>query len=352
MTSWNQQLAKGMVSITKEAEGVYRIRLKGPIGDIGHVNLYLLEQEENSAALVDAGFYSSANEIIEAIHTVLGKDARINNILLTHLHYDHYGSANQLAARFSAEILMHERERLIVDIIESMYLDRDRRLVNFLQLPEKVAEKVYRVIGREIEIYPKNTKTVGGGTVIKSKSGEWALIHTPGHTPGHVCLFNRETGVLISGDHLLPNETSNVAYYPAEGYNPLLEFLLSLKKVESLKPALLLPSHGDAFTNVGERVSFLFQHHEARLQEVMEGIREENDITGVARHVKWSRGEFDSLADFDKWLAILETLSHAEFLVSCGVARRSLNNKLRYEIVDDSFDKVATRIRGIYRGSD
>ncbi len=339
-----------MASVTREAEGVYRIRLKGPIGDIGHVNLYLIEKDDRSVTLVDTGFFSSADEIIDAIQSIYGKGVKVNQIIITHLHYDHYGSANMLAGKLSADIMLHERERIIAKVIEELYLDKGNNMVNFLQLPEKVADKVYKVIRREIEIYPKNVKTISDGDVISSSSGVWRIVHTPGHTPGHVCLFNEEKDVLISGDHILPGETSNVAYYPAENYNPLLEFLKSLKKTERLSPKLLLPSHGDAFTGIRERVSFLFKHHEKRLQEVMDGMREEKTIPGIARHVTWSRGGFDGLTDFDKWLAILETLSHAEFLAYCGVARRKLNKTLTYEIVNDSFEKVKEKIREIEEG--
>jgi len=337
---------RGMAGVNKVAEGVYRIRIKGPIGDVGHVNLYLIEGGDE-ATLVDAGFFSSADEILDAVETVLGPGFRINRIIITHLHYDHYGSASQLAARLSTEVLLHEREKIIAKIIEDIRLDKERTLVKLLQLPERVAEKVYKVIRREVEIYPKHVKEIEGDTVIRSKSGRWRPIHTPGHTPGHLCLFNEEAGVLISGDHLLPSETSNIAYYPIKDYNPLLEFLQSLKLVEKLNPKLLLPSHGDAFTDASRRVSFLFQHHEKRLQEVMQGIMEEKSITGAARHVKWSRGDFENLSDFDKWLAVLETLSHAEFLAYCGVAERRIDKTLTYSIVDSSFEKVLEKLHAI-----
>ena len=332
-----------MAAISRVAEGVYRIRLRGPVGDIGHVNLYLLQLGGDSYALVDTGFFSSYREVADAIASELGEGARVNTIILTHLHYDHYGGARELARLFGAEVLMHEREKLIQNILEELYRGGAKALLSYLNLPDGVVEKLSKVVRREVESYPREVKLVSDGF----KIGGWETIHTPGHTPGHLCLFNKTTETLISGDHLLPNETSNIAYYPAEDYNPLLEFLKSLKRVEKLSPKLLLPSHGEVFTNYRERIGLLFRHHVDRLGQVMAGLKEEKTIVGAARHVRWSRGDFDSLPEFDKWLAILETLSHAEFLAYCGVARRRLNHELRYEIVEENFGKVVKRVQEI-----
>jgi glyoxylase-like metal-dependent hydrolase (beta-lactamase superfamily II) len=74
------------------------------------------------------------------------------------------------------------------------------------------------------------------------------VIETPGHAPSHVCLFQRERRLLISGDHLL----GRVSLYFDVGYTPdaVGEFLDSLDKVEKLDARLALSGHGRPFTDV------------------------------------------------------------------------------------------------------
>jgi len=336
-----------MAEIRETADGVYRIKITSSSMDIGHVNLYMIESTDSSYILVDAGFHSSSKEVIQAIQDNIGKDIRVETLVITHLHYDHYGGVREIAGRFASKTILHEREVVIKEMIENV--SRANKLVwaDYLEIPSAVADKVQKLVKHEAKIFPQNFETIPNGYTLKTKIGSWEIIHTPGHTPGHVCLFNWENGILISGDHLLPEETSNVAYYPVADYNPLFDYLKSLRRVEGLNPRVILPSHGEPFKEAGKRVEFLFQHHLQRLEQVFTGIRNEKTIIGVARHVKWSRGDFDNLTEFDKWLAVLETISHAEFLRFCGVVERGEETKLRYRVVDDSFEKVEKTVLGI-----
>ncbi len=79
-------------------------------------------------------------------------------------------------------------------------------------------------------------------------SGEWVAYETPGHAPSHVCLFQPERRLLISGDHLL----GRISLYFEFGYSPdpVGEFLSSLDVVERLGARLCLAGHGRTFTDV------------------------------------------------------------------------------------------------------
>ncbi len=78
--------------------------------------------------------------------------------------------------------------------------------------------------------------------------GEWVVYETPGHAPSHVCLFQPERRLLISGDHLL----GRISLYFDYGYSPdpVGEFLSSLDVVERLGARLCLAGHGRTFTDV------------------------------------------------------------------------------------------------------
>ena len=86
------------------------------------------------------------------------------------------------------------------------------------------------------------------GVVVETDLGAWTVHETPGHAPSHVCLFQPERRLLISGDHLL----GRISLFFDMGYSPdpVGEFLCSLDVVERLGARLCLPGHGRTFTDV------------------------------------------------------------------------------------------------------
>src|SRR6201999_3467620 len=86
------------------------------------------------------------------------------------------------------------------------------------------------------------------GDTVDSDLGAWVVIETPGHAPSHICLYQAERRLLISGDHLL----GRVSLYFDVGYtpDPVGEFLASLDKIEPLGARLALSGHGRTFTDV------------------------------------------------------------------------------------------------------
>src|SRR5439155_17016350 len=95
---------------------------------------------------------------------------------------------------------------------------------------------------------------------------EW----TPGHSPGHVCLFDPEDRLLFAGDELLPEDTPNIGLHPQSTPNPLHDFMTSLRRLASLDPRQVLPAHGRPFQTARERVDWLIEFHEARKQKILD----------------------------------------------------------------------------------
>jgi glyoxylase-like metal-dependent hydrolase (beta-lactamase superfamily II) len=90
------------------------------------------------------------------------------------------------------------------------------------------------------------------GDTISTDLGDWQVIETPGHAPSHICLYQPERRLLISGDHLL----GRISLYFDTGYSPdpVAEFLDSLDKVDRLDARLVLSGHGRPFTDVAGHV--------------------------------------------------------------------------------------------------
>jgi glyoxylase-like metal-dependent hydrolase (beta-lactamase superfamily II) len=144
------------------------------------------------------------------------------------------------------------------------------------------------------------------------------VIHTPGHSRSHICLWSATDRILISGDHLLPTITPHIDFKRGLEEDPLGEFLDSLAVIERLDPALVLPGHGRPFDGGAERARVVARHHDRRLGAIVQVIRNEprtaNEITDEIFGT--------SLLHFERRLALGEALAHLVYLRRRGEIER------------------------------
>src|SRR5260370_12685387 len=95
---------------------------------------------------------------------------------------------------------------------------------------------------------------------------EW----TPGHSPGHICLYEQGETLLFAGDHRWPELTPIIGLHPQSTPDPLHEYLDGLKRMAAYEPRLILPAHGRPFTDAARRVATLAAHHSRRLDQILE----------------------------------------------------------------------------------
>jgi glyoxylase-like metal-dependent hydrolase (beta-lactamase superfamily II) len=175
------------MSVQKIQPGLHQIRLPG-------VNAFLLDSVSDGLTLVDTGVPGSVIQIRKALYSV-GRDITdIRQILVTHCHPDHSGGLAELKALTSARVFMHRRDAMLVA--------KGRAMRRLLPSPGILNALLYRLV-----IAPKPTtvtrsKTdvlVGNGDEIPIAGGI-SVIHTPGHTEGHVVFLARKRGVVFVGD--------------------------------------------------------------------------------------------------------------------------------------------------------
>jgi glyoxylase-like metal-dependent hydrolase (beta-lactamase superfamily II) len=143
---------------------------------------------------------------------------------------------------------------------------------------------------------------------------EW----TPGHSPGHICLYAADSGLLFAGDHMLPELSPNIGLHPQSTPDPLHEYLDGLRRMAALQPKLILPAHGRPFTNAAGRVETLVAHHRRRLDQVME-------ILGAGEMTAWEMalqlwGPRENM--YEKRLALQEGLAHLQALAVEGAVEK------------------------------
>ena len=154
-----------------------------------------------------------------------------------------------------------------------------------------------------------------GGETFSTGDATLQTVWTPGHTPGHVCFFDRENRMIFTGDHILPVITSNVSTRMATDDDPLGDYLDSIDKLRELDVGLVLPAHQHHFTDLGKRLGELDAHHDRRLGAVLAACAGPGS-TGyeVASKVPWDVGSWDEMDHFLRRAALGETLSHLEYL--------------------------------------
>ncbi len=237
--------------------GVFRLRLPLPWPGVPHCNAWAVASGDGFV-LFDTGMQqpdSMAN--LERALDMCGlhlDDVRL--IVCTHAHSDHCGQAATIVERTGCELWMHPSHELMSRMVEDPEAVLARRLEVARQsgVPEEPLRRYAAERGGGAALQSgiagpiKPDRDLVSGVTVATDLGEWVAYETPGHSPSHVCLFQPERRLLISGDHLL----GRISLYFEYGYSPdpVGEFLNSLDVVERLGARLCLAGHGRTFADV------------------------------------------------------------------------------------------------------
>jgi glyoxylase-like metal-dependent hydrolase (beta-lactamase superfamily II) len=313
------------------APGVNQIRFTSPSNPKQWVFAYLISSG-NGLALVDAGWAgpNSYNELESQVKAAGHEVGEIETVVLTHLHPDHFGLAGKVKTISNATVIFHELEKSLVETRYRSYSKLLDSLADWLLsygVPEEemASFQTASVPMRRFVMEADADRTIVGGEHLDLGGQLWEAIWTPGHTRGHVCLYNRDTKTFISGDHVLPGITPNISLHPESSENPLGDYLASLRKLVDLTVDQVLPAHEKEFPGLARRIRAIEEHHEERLKAMMDTMTEQ-PRTGyqVAAGIRWNIGEFK---DFDVWArrsAMMETLAHLEYLRRQGQVEKIL----------------------------
>ena len=149
---------------------------------------------------------------------------------------------------------------------------------------------------------------------------QFRCVETPGHTRGHLCLYEPNKKILMSGDHILIDITPNISLFSDE-VNPLAEYLGSLDKVYDLDIRLVLPGHRSNFENCKQRIGELKLHHETRVNEVLTILANgAQNAFQTASHMTWEMdyASWEQFPPQQKWFAFGEAVSHLKYLEEKG----------------------------------
>jgi glyoxylase-like metal-dependent hydrolase (beta-lactamase superfamily II) len=288
-----------MLDVRSPAPGVRRFTVPLAMPSPDHLHVHVLDTPAGQV-LVDCGARGSELALRAGLDAL---SVRAERLLITHAHIDHWGLATTITDRVLAHPGVLETFDLMAGGSDpATGSDSPRQspmndaFAGFLDLMAGIPE----------------IEPIHDGDRI----GDWEVLWTPGHDPGHVCLYRAGDGVLLCGDLLLPGFTPNIQPSP-NGSDALADFLASLERVGSLPISLVLPAHGEAYNDASARAAELQAHHAERLDTLLLAL---GDGIGSLRDLRDATFSVKNRSRADRMLAAMETYAHLDHLRHKGAA--------------------------------
>jgi glyoxylase-like metal-dependent hydrolase (beta-lactamase superfamily II) len=299
-------------------DGLWHCTLPLPF-ELNHVNITLVRLKGDSGwMLVDTGLGSedSYDALLQHLDATGVPLHAITEIFLTHTHPDHVGNTARLLVESSARLTLQHDELLQVHNF-ARSPDPPLWLDAVLVRAGVPTDLIHRIEGSfakirsnfpDLHLRPTD-RIFAGGEIIDTAIGPLLSILTPGHSPGHLCLYSPDQQILLSGDHVLESITPNIGWL--ENRDALGEFETSLQRIARIPASLVLPGHGVPFSGHVPWAAATWQHHEERCAQIREalqnaGPRTAHQLVGSV----WTR----PLAPFHHRFAVFEVLSHLEYM--------------------------------------
>ena len=303
--------------------GLWRLRLPLPWPGVPHGNAWAIAAGPG-VVLVDTGYHEAGSmaQLERAMSQVNLRIEHVRLVAVTHAHSDHWGQAAPIVQRAGCELWMHPNHEHATRTAGDPEAALARRLEVGRQsgvpaaVLERYAEQFPQGMPSGIAEVMEPDRPLVSGVQIETDLGTWDVYETPGHAPSHVCLYQRERRLLISGDHVL----GRISLFYDFGWtpDPVGEFLGSLDRVEVLGARLGLSGHGKPFVDVRGHIdgSRRLVHH--RLEAVLGGLR-----SGPATALELAPRVHDEPISPQNasWL-LSETLSYLQHLEAGGKVTR------------------------------
>jgi len=307
-----------------------------PDNPLKEINSYFIQGPERSL-LIDTGFrHPECKAALMCGLEELGADIACVDIFLTHVHADHTGLSSELAAEGSRTYISAIDGEIMKKLpLRSGEWDNEKWVWNkeretLLGMPAEIIENLDK-LNPALKYAP-----LGGaeytflheGDMLQAGGYNFRCVLTPGHSPGHMCLWDEDNGIIFTGDHVLFDITPNITAW--HGIDDSLgDYLNSLAQVRELPVKIALPGHrkpGDFHVRIDE----LIGHHHKRLAEVEGIVREKPGLTAyeIAGEMRWKirAADWNSFPPSQKIFAVGECQAHLNYLELRSVLKREKDN--------------------------
>ena len=326
-----------MTHIEEVADNIHRMEIPLPGSPLTAVNSYVI-MDSGRNLIVDTGLNrSECMDAMQAGLKALNVDLAESDFFITHLHADHWALVPRLVAQ-GRTIYFNRPDA--ESAVRGGVWDRMGEYARANGFSEEESQKALSMHPGQRHGSTLNhpLELLDGGETLAISDYEFTCISTPGHTRGHMCLYEPNKKILLSGDHILEDITPNIQSWSDET-QPLRSYLANLDKVSELDVDVVLPGHRRIFTHFKKRIDELKEHHRVRLEEVFaileQGPRNAYD---TASDMSWDI-KCESWLDFpvaQKWFATGEALAHLKYLMEEGrVVREEENGQFVFSISAD-----------------
>ena len=311
---------------------IYKIEIPLPNSPLKFINSYLIKAPKRNL-IIDTGMNREEclNAMVMGLRK-LGTHLTETDFFITHFHVDHFGLVPELLTNNSVIYFNRpEADRIGKIRFSTIWTD----MINFTRLngfPENElqeilhshpAHKYFRL--RENMLF----KFLGDEDTLNVGDYLFKCVETPGHSKGHMCLYEPNKKIFFAGDHILNDITPNISLMSNEE-NPLKDYMASLDKVYPLDIELVLPAPGSIFKNCKERINELKQHHQKRTDEVTSILKKgSKDAYQVASQMSWDipYDSWDLYPALQKWFAIGEAMAHLKYLEDMDVILKEIREQ-------------------------
>jgi glyoxylase-like metal-dependent hydrolase (beta-lactamase superfamily II) len=326
--------------------GLFRIVLPLPGNPLKEINSYVLTSEDRNL-IIDTGMNRpECQEVLNPALSALGIDLGRTDIIATHYHADHQGLVFTLL-RNGSKAYMGTSDALAMEAGSTTHARKvpmgDYAAISgFPEAELRWAQENHPGFkyGPQAVVNYIHLKEGDGFTI-----GEYRLqvIETPGHTGGHVCLYDARNKILFSGDHVLGDITPNIQAWTDDD-DPLGKYIQSLDKIRNLEVSLCLPGHRSVIRDLEKRIEELIEHHRVRANEVLAILeRGPRNAYRTASEMTWDivAKSWEDFPVMQKWFATGEAIAHLRFLEDRNfISRELINGIITYSAPSSSSQRL------------
>ncbi|PCI62227.1 MAG: MBL fold metallo-hydrolase [Kordiimonadales bacterium] len=297
---------------------------------LDHINVYLLEEEDGWTVIDTGAQGKTGRDIWELLEKNVLGGKPITHVVATHLHPDHLGLAGWLVERHNAKFSMTQAEYLLA---QSLWMGASDSMpkaeMEFMfragvsrDLEESMSSKGFGHFKKGVHELPYSYERIEDGSIMMLGGKRWQVVIGRGHSPEHACLLCLDVPMMIGGDQILPEITSNVSVYGREPLgNPLAHWLSSLDRMRAIdSDPIVLPSHGRVFKGLINRLDSLIDSHLRKLVRLHGWCGEARSVTETFPTLFRRK-----VTGMDFFLALGEATAHLHLLESLGLLERSFD---------------------------
>jgi glyoxylase-like metal-dependent hydrolase (beta-lactamase superfamily II) len=321
--------------ITEMLPGIFLIPVPLPRNPLKELNAYLVKGNAGGRnLLIDTGFNRpECEETLRTSLKFLNVDMDETDLFITHMHSDHCGLINKIASEKSTVWCSKADGDIIKYSATEVYWYEIDEIFGDYGYPRRKRLNIEKHPGWEFNVKGDvNFTQVDEGFLIEVGEYKLRTVWTPGHTPGHMCLYDESKKLFFAADHVLGDITPNITIEIGME-DPLRLYLDSLKKVAGLDVETVLTGHRSPPKSFLGRIEELKAHHIARLEECMQ-ILNGKSMTAyeVAAHMTWDIvcDTWEAFPTSQKWFATGEAIAHLQYLYTDGRIRRFVQDGIYY----------------------